>query len=190
MSILTEKLPAELVIKGQKCPVKTDFKTWIKVSELIGKDVDKEMLTELLTLVFFQLPPNLFDALKAIFDFYRLGEAEEGRAKNKKAPSKSTFDFDFDGNLIFAAFLQQYGIDLCESDMHWWKFRALFDCLSDDTQFMKVVGYRSMDISKIKDKKQKSFYRKMKERYRLPDKRSESQKELDFTQSMSSLFGG
>ncbi|MBR6523452.1 MAG: bacteriophage Gp15 family protein [Clostridia bacterium] len=189
MSILTENLPDSLTICGVDCPIRTDFKTWIKVSGLLGKDVSAEMLSQLLGLVFEKLPPNLIEAMKTIFEFYRLGE-EDKRAGNKKAPSKSTFDFDYDGNLIFAAFLQQYNVDLCESNMHWWKFRALFDCLSDDTQFMKVVGYRSMDISKIKDKKQKSFYRKMKERYRLPDKRSESQKELDFTQSMSSLFGG
>ena len=46
-------------------------------------------------------------------------------------------------------FLEQYGIDLTqEHDLHWWRFKAMFDSLSEKTQFVKIMGYRSMTITK------------------------------------------
>lgn len=189
MSLLTEGVPSSLVIAGKECPIKTDFKVWIKFSEIMGRDVsDVEKITETFKLIFEKLPPNLFEALTEIMNFYRCGRPER-KTKTGGAPQKKIFDYDFDADLIYAAFLQQYKIDLCNAEMHWWKFKTLFDCLSEETKFMKVLGYRSIDISKIKDKKQKQQYRKLKELYRLPDNRSEEQKEMDFSLGISSMFG-
>jgi hypothetical protein len=60
----------------------------------------------------------------------------------------------------------------------------LFDGLNDSTQFIKVVGYRSIKLSDIKDKEQKKYYRKMKQLYKLPDTRTQEEKE----QAMNDMF--
>ena len=34
--------------------------------------------------------------------------------------------------------------------LHWWKFKAMFKSLKEDTEIVKIMRYRSMDLSKIK----------------------------------------
>lgn len=68
--------------------------------------------------------------------------------------------------------------------MHWWKFKALFHALDENLEFMKIMRYRAVDITKI-PKEQKDFYRKMKQIYALPDNRTEEEKEQDFISSLS-----
>ncbi|MGO5076113.1 hypothetical protein ACTQ4K_19735 [Clostridium sporogenes] len=38
------------------------------------------------------------------------------------------------------------------------------------------MGYRSMDLSKIKDKEEKNYYRKMQELYKIPIAKDEKDK--------------
>ena len=45
------------------------------------------------------------------------------------------------------------------------------------------MGYRSIDLSKIKDKEQKAYYRKLKRDFALPDNRTEEEKERDFAEA-------
>jgi hypothetical protein len=61
---------------------------------------------------------------------------------------KPLFDFEKDAEYIYASFLYDYGIDLFEQQgkMHWKKFKALLVGLSEDSKFMKVIGYRTMEI--------------------------------------------
>ena len=188
MSILTQELPNFLLVRDKKCPIKTDFKTWLIFSEMIGNGGDlSDKIPQIFSMVFYELPPNLFDALIAIMEFY--GKSKKVDNKNGSGNIKRLFDFEYDAELIYSAFVQQYKIDLCDTDIHWWKFKALFEGLSEETHFMKVMQYRSMDLSKIKDKEQKNFYKKMKRLYRLPDNRCEEEKETDFVNSFEKLFG-
>ena len=42
------------------------------------------------------------------------------------------------------------------------------------------MGYRAMDLSKIKDKDMRKQYKALQEEYKLPDMRTEEEKEQDF----------
>ena len=64
------------------------------------------------------------------------------------------------------------------------KFKALFNDLNENIQFSKIMSYRAMDLSKIKDKDMKKQYRKLKTLYALPDMRSEEEKESDFADEL------
>ena len=46
------------------------------------------------------------------------------------------------------------------------------------------MGYRALDISKIKDKQEKKRYKYLQEIYKLPDMRSEEEKEEDFAEAL------
>lgn len=187
MSIITATLPDFVTVRGINCKIKTDFKVWLEFSQLLTEDISyTEKLVKMLNFIYPELPPNLIDGINAMMQFY--GHSEELVKDAEKKLQKSCFDFEYDADLIYSAFYQQYKIDLAEANMHWWKFKALLSGLSEDTHFIKVVQYRSMDISKIKDKEQKKFYNDMKRRYRLPDKRSEEEKEKHFNDVMESLF--
>ena len=44
---------------------------------------------------------------------------------------------------IFTELSTNYGIDLAYDKVHWWKFKALLKSLKDDTEFVKIKGYRA-----------------------------------------------
>lgn len=187
MSILTDELPDYIVVGETKHPIKTDFKVWLKFSQLIGNGFsDITKIVEIFKLLFDELPPNMLEALKAVFEFYSHSVKDDKKSKEKE--KKKVFDFEYDANLIYAAFFQQYKIDLTTIELHWWKFLNLFQNLSEDTKFMETVKYRSIKLSDIKDKKQKKFYAKMKKLYSLPDNRNQAQKENDLISAFEKLF--
>lgn len=190
MSILTENLPDYLIVSGEKCPINTDFKIWLEFSNIISKgELDTVKIVKIFKLIFLKLPPNLVEGMKAISEFY--GHASNTGADTKEdtaEKAKKYFDFEYDANLIYAAFFQQYKLDLTKAELHWWKFLNLFQNLSETTKFMEVVKYRAVRISDIKDKNQKKYYAKMKKLHRLPDNRSEEQKERDLLSAFELLF--
>lgn len=87
------------------------------------------------------------------------------------------FSYEYDDGYICAAFMQQYHIDLNSAKLHWWKFHALMLSLSDSTEFVKIMGYRSVEINSKMTAAQKAFYQKMKKQYKLPLKK-EVQKQI------------
>jgi hypothetical protein len=46
------------------------------------------------------------------------------------------------------------------------------------------MGYRAIDISKIKDKDEKAKYKKLQRQFALPDNRTEEEKEQDFANAL------
>ena len=188
MSLLTEKLPTELMICGEVCPINTDFRIWIKFSGLMQSDEPlTSKLVNMFRLIFGEnLPPNLEDGLKAVMEFY--SPLQRKKTRGSKKSERSVYDFDYDAELIAAAFMQQYKIDLSTCELHWHLFRAYFDALTEDTKFVKVLGYRSLKLSTIKDKQMKKHYRELKMMYMLPDNRTEQEKEDALNKSFAELF--
>ena len=190
MNILTENLPDYLMVCGVKCPIQSDFRTWLKVSALFEKVADEpRLLVDIFKLIFpNKLPPNLSDAIDKILEFYYHSQEKNNKQTADDTNPKKIFDFEYDADIIYASFWQQYHIDLVETNMHWWKFKALLYGLTEDTQFSKVVQYRTIELSRIRDKDQKRFYAKMKAMYQLPDNRSEEQKEQSLNNALESMF--
>ena len=188
MNILTEALPQSVEIDGKSYPVQTNFRAWIKFSQTAFNRADDIVsVAEAFTLIYKRgLPPDMNSAAAALLDFYNCGKRQEDSPK----PSKKSrvFDFDCDAGDICAAFMQQYGIDLTKADLHWWMFKALFDGISEETRFGQIMKYRCADLSQIKDKEMKKFYKKMKRLYAIPDNRTEEEKERDFADMLSAVF--
>lgn len=154
----------------------TDFRAWVRFSiQMQDEAASEKKLVAMLSLLEDSLPPRFEDTVSALLAFYAGGEQAEDAPVQKEAQGARIYDFAYDSGLIYAAFFQQYGLDLQRADLHWWQFKALFNALSEDTQFMKVVGYRGMDTAKIKDKTQRDFYQKMKRQYALPIPKSEKE---------------
>lgn len=85
--------------------------------------------------------------------------------------------------------MSQYNIDLQDAvSLHWWKFKAMFQGLNDNNEIVKIMGYRALNLNDIKDKQQKAHYRKLKNLYKLPDNRTEEEKERMVVDAFASLF--
>lgn len=139
--------------------------------------------------LFYPEMNKIKDTKKAIDDiiwFYSCGKSEEKTSqKNKKGKNKQIYSYEFDNDLIYSAFKNQYNVDLEEIEyLHWWKFRAMFNGLKSDNRIVEIMGYRAMDLSKIKDKEMKKHYKQLQEEHKLPDMRSEEEKEEDFAEAL------
>ena len=139
--------------------------------------------------LFYPEMNKIKDTKKAIDDiiwFYSCGKSEEKTSqKNKKSKNKQIYSYEFDNDLIYSAFKNQYNVDLEEIEyLHWWKFRAMFNGLKSDNRIVEIMGYRAMDLSKIKDKDMKKHYKQLQEEHKLPDMRSEEEKEEDFAEAL------
>ena len=60
----------------------------------------------------------------------------------------------------------------------------MFEGLKSDNRIVEIMGYRAMDLTKIKDKDMKKHYKQLQEDYKLPDMRSEEEKEEDFAEAL------
>ena len=188
MSIITDKLPTSITVLNEEYPIRVDYRIWIKFSrEIFSGNIKLNTLAKTLKIVLDRLPPRLDLTINAVMDFYNPKEEKDGGSP-KRQSQRRIYDYDYDAELIYAAFMQQYKLDLTSCQLHWWQFRALFDSLTDETNFIKIVGYRSTDVKTIKDKELKKFYSKMKRLYRLPDNRTEEQKEEDFKNSFLDAY--
>lgn len=139
--------------------------------------------------LFYPEMNKIKDTKKAIDDiiwFYSCGRSEEKTSqKSKKSKNKQIYSYEFDNDLIYSAFKNQYNVDLEEIEyLHWWKFRAMFNGLKSDNRIVEIMGYRAMDLSKIKDKDMKKHYKQLQEEHKLPDMRSEEEKEEDFAEAL------
>lgn len=190
-NIILGRLPTKT---PNKMRIRTDFRESIKFELLMQdnsiSDTDKIKLA--LNLYYYE-PEKIQDVKKAIKDilwFYKCGkedknvdsENEENNVSNKQ---KQIYSYEFDAEYIYSAFMEQYKIDLNSIKyLHWWKFKALLISLNENILFSKIMGYRAMNINKIKDKDMKKHYKKMKKIYALPDMRSEEEKENDFADAL------
>ena len=59
--------------------------------------------------------------------------------------------------------MQAYGLDLARHPLHWWQFRALFRSLPEETQLVKIIGYRTMKIPAKASKEQRQHYEHLKQ---------------------------
>lgn len=86
--------------------------------------------------------------------------------KQEQAP----YDIRYDGDYIYASFLQAYGIDLfdVQGKLHWKKFNALLSGLPEGTKFMEVIKIRKWKPQKGDSAEYKEEMRKLQKDYALP----------------------
>lgn len=181
MNLLVDLLPTTVDIEGIEYEINSDFRTSI-LFELLMQDVeieDEEKIIQALQLYYKKRPNNIEEAINKMLWFYSCGKENDLKSNSKTgSSSEKIYDFDYDDEYIYSAFLDQYGIDLNEIEyLHWWKFKAMFKALKEDNEIVKIMGYRSIDLSKVEDKKQKEFYKKMKKTYEIPIAISKDEKE-------------
>ncbi len=167
LDLMTRALPNTITVDGRAYSVYTDFRTWLRFS----KDWEKAARGESVNVayLFKNDHPAKVDML-SFLEFYQprnplprqIGSDDIGKV----------LDFKIDADLIYAAFMQQYGIDLFETDMHWHKFLALLRGLNR-TKLDEVMGYRTYRRSK---KSQDEIYEDLRSAWEIPEEVTEEEK--------------
>ena len=179
LAISQEELPTRITADDLEIPVSADFRSWIK-ADLIMKDrqIPKEaklpVICQYIGLDLSRLDVTIPDLWAGIFKFYMCEQEPRGEAVSTS--SATAYRFDCDWWLIYAAFIQQYGINLLTADLHWFEFRALLDGLTEQTQFIKVVQARLRDTSKLKGE-EKAQAEKLKRYWKVPDDSAQEERD-------------
>ena len=192
MNLLLDNL--DKIVKKR---IKEDFNTNFRNSilfELVMQDsnLSNEAKIYQALKIYYPNMNQIVDVNKAIDNilwFYKCGKEEQDEKTSQKASKekyKRIYSYEFDNDLIYSAFKDQYRVDLQDIEyLHWWKFKAMFDGLKDDNKIVEIMGYRAVNLNKIKDKEMRKHYKKMQKLYALPDMRSEEEKENDFAEAFS-----
>ncbi|AUN11566.1 bacteriophage Gp15 family protein [Clostridium botulinum] len=179
MNMLIDLVPTTVEIDNKEYEINSNFRVSI-LFELLMQDnsiSEEDKIIQALQLYYPVIPPNINEAVDKMLWFYRCGKDIAQSKGTGKGKSTQIYNFEYDDDYIYSAFLDQYGIDLQDIEyLHWWKFKAMFKALKQDNEIVKIMGYRSMDLSKIKDKEEKNYYRKMQELYKIPIAKDEKDK--------------
>ena len=173
LDLSSQRLIEEIVVSGKKYPIHTDFRYWLIFGKIIN-DVENYSAGDLFFLFKEGIPTA--DFLRPFLDFYM----NPNQCPHGGSGGEEAIDWEIDGEYIYAGFMQQYGIDLMEAKLHWHKFKALLNGLTEETLMGKIMQWRSYDG---KDKE----YLKLKNQWSLPLKLTKEDKEK--VQEFDEYFG-
>ena len=135
---LTKKsLPNTITVQGRAYSIYTDFRVWMKF-EISLRESRAGLIP--VSYLFKNDAPSRCD-VRDLLAFCR-PEHVLPRPVRGTSTDAILLDFKIDSDLIFAAFMQQYGVDLMEvPELHWHKFLAMLYGLKG-TKLDEVMGYR------------------------------------------------
>ena len=171
MDLTKKSLPNIVKIGGRDFSIYTDFRLWMRFEIAVSKrrydeDIDVSYL--------FKNDAPEYCNLTELFAFSR-PQSELPRAISHS--DAIAYDFELDADLIYSAFLGQYGIDLMEvEDLHWHKFLALFKGLNGSTRLREVMGYRCYERQSNKDR---DVYEELKRAWEIIRLTPEEQAEME-----------
>lgn len=165
LSLIKTGAPEAIKVDGAFFAIHTDFRYWIRFSEILK---EKPSYADFDFLYTDKKPENRKAGFDALFEFY-LDQKALPKIKKEDGLERA-YDYELDADLIFAAFYEVYKIDLTEAKLHWHKFRALFDGLHG-TKLNDVIGYRLYDDSEKKDYKKAML--ELKAMWALPEEITE-----------------
>lgn len=166
-------LPESIEVEGSLYYIQTSFKYWLRFLELIE---NKDTPPKDFDFIYKNAKPtNRQDGLLALIQFCnprqilpRFQESEE---------CGKVVDYIVDADYIYTAFMEQYGIDLITSDMHWYKFQALFRGLHD-TKLNEIIGYRLYKHTSGKKDNYVRHMEKLRSAWELPLESDEDDEDL------------
>lgn len=175
MNFFYETFPDTVNIHGEDVAIITDFREYIRLLDMLKcEELDAMQKTLLLAQYFLdeiEVDKEAISALTAfvVMDSDETESDEENGETEESGSKKNLFSYEMDYPFILSAFMRDYGIDIETVDyLHWWKFRMLFDGLSDDTEIKQRIMYRGINLSDIKDKDERNRIAKIQRRIRLP----------------------
>lgn len=200
MISLTNGLEHSIVIGNRIVEVDFAFDVVLKWYELLEDDSINDIEKTLIGFKMFIGETDKYDeqqvveAMQSISDYlsqsaYGNFDDEETETDSEVEPEPPTkyYSYTKDAEAIYASFLYDYNIDLVDvqGEMHWDKFKALFNNLSEDSPFQRIVKIRQTDPNEYKDdpKAMQSII-EAQEFYRLEDEQNVQALDMQ----MSSMF--
>lgn len=187
---LSRKLTDKLVIDDEEFPLNLSFDNVLRLFEmwrdeevpefvkphfgiriLTGETLENftvEEMSEVFNEV-FEEHISLSTAEDNHVEYDLAGNPMKTTASNGKL-EQAPYDIRYDGDYIYASFMQAYGIDLfdVQGELHWKKFNALLSGLPEGTKFMEVIKIRKWKPQKGDSAEYKEEMRRLQKDYALP----------------------
>lgn len=174
---LTKKaLPNTLIVNGKAYSIYTDYRVWLRF--MIEVD-EKQQGFDVSYLFKNEMPEKV-----SIADLMTFASPKTELPRKIESSNEILFDFKLDSDLIFSAFMGQYGIDLLETDLHWHKFLALLSGITEGTKLSEVMGYRAYS----KNDSKSDPYEKMQRAWKIDKKHEDSALDIEAAKEFESLF--
>lgn len=137
MSFFNEPLPQAVKVGGRFYRIHTDFKFFLNFNkELQNKNAPLKKFD----FMYIDEPPAArLEGINAIYEF--MNPPRELPRRTMDDSGEIVIDYEIDAPYIYAGFLEQYGIDLIDTRLHWYKFLALLHGLHD-TELNRIIGCR------------------------------------------------
>lgn len=177
MNFFYEAFPDSVHIRGEEVAIITDFREYIRLLDMLKcEELNAMQKTALLAQYFLdeiEVDKEAISALTAFvvmdFDSGEDDSNEDEDEPDQHGTNKNLFSYEIDYPFILSGFLRDYGINLETVEyLHWWKFRMLFDGLSEDTEIKQRIMYRGINLSDIKDKDERKRISRIQKRIQLP----------------------
>lgn len=171
-------LPDTIIDSGREFKVYTDFRVWLKFEISLTKMSRYDLLP--VDYLFLDERPKYCN-INSLLEFSR--PKHELPRQVFGSSDTIVIDYELDADLIYSAFLGQYGIDLVDIEyLHWHKFLALLSGLNESTRLREVMGYRCYEPS---NEKEEIWRAKLKRAWEIERISVEEKEELD---EFSNLF--
>jgi len=146
LSLTKVKLPDCINVDGKLFSIKTDFRDWLNFSRVVNT---KDAVIDDVDFIYInEVPPAAYKrkAFEKMLEFFQ--PKSELPRKMPGASAGKVLDYELDADLIYAAFMEQYRIDLMETDekghavqMHWHIFLTLLQGLHN-TKLNEIMSWR------------------------------------------------
>lgn len=147
---LTTRLPNAITANGNLILLNTDYRIWIRFySDLQNDGADRDI-----SYLFESDVPFIDDEVYTQLMMFLYNPSVT--PKSSGGGSDKVLDYLLDGEYIFSALYQTYGIDIVEMDMHWHKFQALCTNIIGDSTLWGYAkqsrGYEKPSKNDTQDK--------------------------------------
>ncbi len=141
---ITQPLQQSIQIDGKEVLINTSHRLFIELIQGIITDDADRTAAACFDIIGQDMSLDPQAVKIAVFGFLTANQKE-----SKSEQGEPVFDYDIDAETVYCDFIRFYGIDLISQDVHYHKFKLLFDNLPADSQTAKRMAIRS-----IKNKKQ------------------------------------
>ena len=160
-SLKKARLPQAIEVGGSFYKIHTDFKYFLRLGELLKQK--NAALDNFDFMYKNEIPAGRLEGIVALSKFMN---PPQELPRIREESDERVLDYEIDAPYIYAAFMEQYGIDLIETSLHWYKFLALLHGLHD-TELNRIISarlYKPSGKNSEYDKAQQKNY----EAWRLP----------------------
>jgi len=140
---LQDRLPDSVTVGRRRYKLNLDFRNVLRMMDTLSRDDLTFEAREYIALkcIRRRAPKNAQEVMMAVRTLL-FPETKQSAAKEKLT------DFVQDADLIRAAFLQAYGINLWRDRLHWFEFSSLLHGLPEGSRYSEVIGIRARPMPK------------------------------------------